>query len=157
MTVPWRSPSTEPVWSPCPPPLLTSSRWCKEWHWCRTGEESREKNTRGKKRVGSIGYSQWKSVNERFAKRFCYLLGSLFRYIIMRWIEKVYKDGTNYGFTVGPFQCVWQKCFSTNMCNFLCIQQPCKIEKCLKDSFVRWHWTPLSFHQSWVGLFLKTD
>ncbi len=36
----------------------------------------------------------------------------------MQGIEKVYKDGTNDGFTVCPFQCRWQQCSSTKGVQF---------------------------------------
>lgn len=85
-------------------------------------EDWRGEKRRREKRLGSIGYSQWKRVNESFAHGFCYALGSSFRYIIrrlsMQGIEKEYKDGTNDGFTMCPFQCVWQQCSSTKGVQF---------------------------------------
>lgn len=121
MTVPRRNPSTDPAWSPCPPPLVTSSRWCKEWDWWRTGEESREKKTR-EKDEGVLGIQSRRELMRALPIAFVLLLGLLFRYIIwrlsMQEIEKVYKDGTNYGFTLVPFQCGWQQCYSTKGVQF---------------------------------------
>ncbi len=52
---------------------------------------------------------------------FVMLLGlhsDIIRRLSMQGIEKVYKDGTNDGFTVCPFQCVWQQCSSTKGVQF---------------------------------------